>query len=225
MSVTIRHATPDDATAIVSLAEKVWPDEPLDATTIECLIAGSSRATLVAELNDTIVGFVDGFATCAASGALRWEVDLLAVSPSAQGRGVGRRLVGNSIKVGASAGAVQARALIRVGTIASERVFAFHGFVPERDESELWVAEGLVAGTNLESTHVVPVRTFRYDGRWLEELTPAALYSLRQSAGGGVTGAVIHVTDHEAIDAAAAVGMQYAGRYHFWQRAYDISAI
>jgi len=225
MSVTIRHATSVDATAIVALAETVWPDEPLDAATIECLIAESSRATLLAELNDTIVGFVDGFVTCAASGALRWEVDLLAVSPSAQGRGVGRRLVGESIKFGASAGAVHARALIRVGNIASERVFAVHGFVPERDESELWVAEGLIAGTNLESTHVVPVRTFRYAGRWLEESTPAALCSLRPSAGGGVTGAVIHVTDREAIDAAAAVGMQYGGRYHFWQRAYDISTI
>ena len=224
MNVSIRLATPTDAPAIAAVAAEVWPNEPLNAVIIGRLIAESARATFVAEFNGEVVGFVDGFATWAASGDARWEVDLLAVSTAAQGRGIGNRLVGESIAAGVAIGAKTARALIRVGNFASERVFATHGFVTDRDLSDLWVADDLVPDEAQTLLHIVPVRTFRYAGLWLEDVTSEALQRLRPSDNGEIIGAVIRVTDHEASASASAVGLQVDGQYRFWQRALAASA-
>jgi GNAT superfamily N-acetyltransferase len=219
MDAFVRRAKASDAPSIAAVAAEVWPEEPLDSANIRQLLAESGRTTLVAELDGSVVGFVDGFVTRAASGAQRWEVDLLAVSSAARGRGVGRRLVVESVAAGIAIGAEQSRGLVRVGNVASERVFSACGFIPDESESKLWVAEGLLPDETQASPRVVPVRTFRYAGLWLEEVTVDGLGAFRPAGDDrSVIGTVIRVVDRAANDAAAAVGMQATGLYRFWQR-------
>lgn len=224
MEYTIRVATNDDATAIAAVARAVWPEEPLDAASIGALIVGGARRTLVAVSGGAIVGFVDGFVTDARDGASRWEVDLLAVSPRAQGRGIGRALVAGSVAAGRELGAVRARALIRTANIGSERSFTANGFQPDPYESELWVADGIaIPGTDTGLT-VVSVHTFRYAGAWLEDVTAAGIGALRPDTTGDIAGTVIPLSDGDALRTAAAVPMQCEGRFRFWHRAPVISA-
>lgn len=219
MTATTRQATPADAAAIVAIAVDVWPEETLNEAEIGRLIAETPRATLVAELHGHVVGFVDGFTTLAVSGSLRWEIDLLVVASHAQGHGLGRRLVEQSVQIGRVTGADQFRGLIRIGNVASERVFTACGFLPDREESDLWVAEGLSILPDGAALHVVPVQTFRYSGIWLEEVNAGALRSLNASMDGSVVGAVIPVADRASQTAAAEVGMAPAGQFRFWERA------
>ncbi|HVX30076.1 MAG TPA: GNAT family N-acetyltransferase [Nitrolancea sp.] len=217
MTVRIRPAISLDALAIVSIAAEVWPEERLDAAVVGALIGEGGRSTLVAELDGRVVGFVDGFVTSAADGSVRWEVDLLAVSPSAQGQGVGRQLVSAGVFSGAQAGAVLARGLVRAGNLASERVFDTCGFVVDHHVCELWAGEGLLPGVP-SGLHVVPVRTFRYAGYWLEDVSAERLRELRPNDRRAVVGALIPTTDAAAIEAAALIGLVTAGRYRFWRR-------
>ncbi|HEX3722520.1 MAG TPA: GNAT family N-acetyltransferase [Nitrolancea sp.] len=218
MPIAIRSATRDDAGGIVAVAADVWPEDPLDVAEIERLIAETPRATLVAELDGHVVGFVDGFTTFASNDASRWEVDLLAVASHAQGCGLGRQLVEQSVQIGLATGAAQCRALIRIGNVASERVFMACGFSPDHDESDLLVTEGFRIPSTGAALHVVPVQTFRYSGIWLEEVNADALRSLNKSMDGSVVGAVIPVADRASHIAAVAVGMEPAGRFRFWRR-------
>jgi GNAT superfamily N-acetyltransferase len=214
----IRDARSDDAAAIVAVAAEVWPEEPLDADQISCLIADGGRATSVAELGGQTVGFVDGFLTTTAEGVARWEVDLLAVSPRAQGRGLGRLLVAASIDAAIRTGATTARGLIRVGNVASERVFAACGFAPDERASQLWISTNLALSEGDPSMHIVQVRTFRYIGIWLEALRADVLGQLQPSVSVRVIGAVIPVDERDVIAAAERAGMSREGEYRFWHR-------
>ncbi len=218
MNPAIRTARHSDVPGIVTVAAEVWPEETFNASLIERLVDLPDRATSVAELDGSIVGFVDGFLTETATGEPRWEVDLLAVSPHARGEGIGRELVRASIAAGMIAGATRARGLIRIGNVASERVFAACGFNSDAEASQLWVAEHLIASSDVTGLHVVPVQTFRYEGRWLEAVTEVGLRSLRSVDSSGVTGAVIPVADVDASAAAAETGLQPDGQFRFWHR-------
>ncbi len=218
MIAIIRDARPVDAPAIMAVAREVWPEELLDVRAIGSLIGETSRSTVVAELDGRIVGFVDGFTSKSRAGSLRWEVDLLVVSPRAQGHGIGRALVRSSVEAGVRADASSARGLIRIDNIASERVFAACGFAPESGIGELWVGERLVPSTDAVGMYVVPVRTFRYDGLWLEAVNAAGLRGLRSSDQVKVIGALISIDDREAIAAAGDAGLQPGGEFRFWRR-------
>ncbi len=218
MNAIIRDAGPVDAVSIVDVARGVWPEDLLDVRAIGSLIGEIARSTVVAELDGRIVGFVDGFTTKSRAGSVRWEVDLLAVSPHAQGHGIGRALVRSSIEAGVRAAASSARGLIRIDNIASERVFAACGFAPESGIGELWVAERLVPTTDTDGMHVVPVRTFRYEGLWLEAVNAAGLLGLRSSDQVKVVGALISIDDREAIAVAGDAGLQPGGEFRFWCR-------
>jgi GNAT superfamily N-acetyltransferase len=224
MDYVIRMATVDDTPGIAAVAVSAWPEEPLDAAAIAALMAEPGRATHVAVQGRTVVGFVDGFVTRASDGAARWEVDLLAVAPQSQGRGVGRGLVAASVAAGGDAlGAVRARALIRVENIGSERAFAACGFSPEPFASALWVADGLAVVGEPDGLHIVPVRTFRYAGTWLENVTAHGICALHPATDGGMVGAVIPLADRETSRAAADAGLRNEGTFRFWHRAMEMA--
>jgi GNAT superfamily N-acetyltransferase len=224
MDVVIRPAQPEDARAIVAVAAEVWPEEWLDPAFIAGLIGEGGRATLLAELGGRVVGFVDGFATRTGDGRVRWEVDLLAVSPSAQGQGIGRQLVRASVTAGARGDAELTRGLVRVGNLASERVFAACGFLPDRDVCELWTGEGLRTDAP-GGMHIVPVWTFRYAGNWLEEVTAAGLRALQPNGTSDMAGTLIPVTDTAALEAAASANLTASGRYRFWRRSVSVGRV
>ena len=218
MNSAIRTALPNDAIGIARVSLEVWPDEPLDAVYVSRLIAERQRTTHVAELDGQVVGFVDGFQTETASAEPRWEVDLLAVSPRAQGHGIGKLLVRTSLDMGTAVGATSARGLIRVDNVASERVFAACGFKPDTSSSHLWVGSGLRFVTEQHGMHVVRVSTFLYEGIWLEEVNVAGLRLLHPSESSGSVGAVISATETDSLNAAAHAGLTHASDYRFWTR-------
>jgi GNAT superfamily N-acetyltransferase len=216
MEFVIRTATANDAPGIAAVAASVWPEELLDAAAIATLLTEPMRCTHVAVQGRAVVGFADGFVTRANDGAARREVDLLAVSPQAQGHGVGRGLVAANVAAGGALGVARARALIRTGNIGSERAFAACGFVPDPFESALCVADGLAIVGEPIGLHVVPVRTFRYAGMWLEDVTAQGVGALHPAPDGGVVGTVIPLTERETLHAANNAGLHDEGTFRFW---------
>lgn len=222
MAIVIQPATTADAPTIAAIAAAVWPDEPLDVEWIAATMADERHRTFVAQDGGAVVGFMDGFATRSRAGARRWEVDLLAVRPRWHGRGIGRALIGASVAAGAAASATAARALIRADNTGSERAFAACGFAPDADTSALHVADRVIVEAS-GGMLVVPVRTCRYAGCWLEDVNADGFRALRiapeHKEDGAVVGALVPVAWAEAGRAATDAGLHAAGHFRFWHRA------
>jgi ribosomal protein S18 acetylase RimI-like enzyme len=139
-------ATASDAQAIVDLDAATFGDCPYTAEYILRLESDPGQYAWLAQESDTVVGFVSAFGTHSLA-AGRWEIDALAVHPSAQGRGVGTALVARALQEGNRrarqredrrarqredwrAGLAQARALVAVSNHASRRVFEKAGLEP-----------------------------------------------------------------------------------------------
>lgn len=222
--INIRLAEPTDADAIASVKTVVWPEESVNRQRIEDVITDRDHATHVAEIAGRIVGFVDGFVTRTHTGALRWEVDLLAVHPDLQRRGVAKRLILASGDSGCEKGATQKRGLIHVDNVGSMRAFGGCGYQPTDDgHCSLLVATANVAATQscvVTGSHLVHVRTINYRGLWIEGTFSAAnlgaaIWCLVQERL-DLVGAVIPVKNEPAIRAALAAGCQHVGDYQYW---------
>jgi GNAT superfamily N-acetyltransferase len=220
----IRRATPEDAPGIAAVRRAVWPGEAVDFAFMGRVIAEPDHATLVAVLNGTIAGFADGFLTLAADGTRRWEVDLLAVHPDYQRRGLGAALTAACTNAGRDFGPSLARALIRTDNLASRRAFARCGY-QEGAACRLMINRD-DGGGSVEApagSHIIPVMTLSYRGLWLEGvLTPAAfraVQDIRARLGWAVAGAVIPAAQGRAIRAAEAAGFFAVGDYAWWERA------
>lgn len=177
--------------------------------------------TVVAVDGDLVVGFVVGFTTLSERGEHRLEVDLLAVDPAWQGRGIGRELVRCLTEIDTDADF--ARALIRVGNVGSERAFAACGYAPEVTTTILYVAsaEGRDIHIKVDGLHLIPVETFTYSGVWLEgQHTSENLRLARHGIGQGIVGAVIPSAD-ALILAPEAAGFERISEYRWWRHDYS----
>jgi ribosomal protein S18 acetylase RimI-like enzyme len=92
-------ATASDAQAIVDLDAATFGDCPYTAEYILRLESDPGQYAWLAQESDIVVGFVSAFGTHSLA-AGRWEIDALAVHPSAQGRGVGTALVARALQEG-----------------------------------------------------------------------------------------------------------------------------
>jgi ribosomal protein S18 acetylase RimI-like enzyme len=221
MMIEIRRAQTKDVWAIADVKRTVWPDDTADEALITRAISCEDHRTHVALSNGVVVGFVDGFMTTSVNGVWRWEVDLLAVLPQYQGRGIGRRLIEASTEAGRERGAVIARALVQVGNTASQRAFAkceykasvVHGLYVASDDD-------LLESVDARGLYVLPVETCNYVGAWVEgELSLEGLRmarAVRTSCGWDVVGAVISHSDLDLIQAAREAGYTHMGNYQWW---------
>lgn len=222
----IREALTQDTTAIGRIMEAVWPDSPPDLTRIRNVIDAQNHSTLIGLIDDTVVGFVDGFMTETVEGAARWEVDLLAVQPDYQRRGIASALVEASTRAAVERGAVCARGLVAVGNLGSERAFARCGYTTDGIVDELLVASRNEKPNVFEAVDVMPhlisVHTINYSGLWIEgNRTKAGLVETLSQLGKtqfDVAGAVIAESETELIGDAVLFGFERIGRYHWWQR-------
>lgn len=214
----IRTATPADAPHIARLMESVWQDEAADAAQIVRAIEQGNRSTWVAEEDGNLLGFIDAF------GTTFWELDLMAVAPTAQGKGVGKQLTYRALEAGREAGFKVSRGLVAVSNDASQAVMRRMGLIPG-GIATLYVYSGGGGDVTIPLLHpdMTPVQTFRYTGGWLNEpFTPetfraaAGLCSQKQWE---VVGAVIPDHDTNAIAAAAHAGYEKIGDYRWWTRA------
>jgi GNAT superfamily N-acetyltransferase len=216
--MNIRVATSTDAPAIARLMLAVWSDEAADSTHIAHVLEQGNRTTLVAEEDGNLLGFVDAF------GTTFWELDLMAVDPAAQGKGIGKQLTYRALEEGSSKGFRVARGLVALANIASQSVMRHMGLIPA-GISTLYVFSEQVADVTTPLLHpnVTEVQTFRYSGGWLTdpyipEVFRAAA-ALCPTKKWDVVGAVIPDDDTVALAAAQSAGYEKVGDYRWWTKA------
>jgi len=220
-AVQIRRSIPEDAYAIARIAE---------ATDVASIDAASPRVrkildgkrTAVATVCGAICGFVDGFLTADQNGARRFELDLLAVSPAAQGRGIGGKLVAASLAAGEDGGARLCRALARRENAAMRKLCQRHGFHRSADRHALYVkdAQPVAALPRQHSSHLLRVDTLGYAGIWIEgnlsQVAVDAAARLASIGGASLIGAVIPGADVESAALLAANSFRNVGQYQWW---------
>ena len=170
--IRIRRAAPADVADIGSVVRHVWGQEILPEV---CLvqIADDTGAVWVAEERGHVAGFACACATLSAAKQRRWEIDLVAVRPSCEGRGVGSRLIRRASRDGARRGVAVVRALVRVSNLPGQRAFRRAGFTTDhrRYHLLLWSPESAQMQTpSLDGVTLVPVDTLTYRGLWIEGL-------------------------------------------------------
>jgi GNAT superfamily N-acetyltransferase len=145
---------------IRSIAMDAFASETYPEMTVICARLGwAPQRVWLARLDGDSqpAGFLATFVTVSLAGA--WiEFDLLAVRREAQGQGLAGRLMATALDAWRHSRIGRARALIREGNVASERVFARAGFTPADTSSELLIgqAAGAADGLATDGTMVRP---------------------------------------------------------------------
>jgi ribosomal protein S18 acetylase RimI-like enzyme len=216
----IRRADPADAPGITGIIRAAWKEYSPDV--FPHVIP--RHMTYVALVDDKIAGFVDSFSTQRDDddAALRWEVDWLAVDPAYHGRGIGTALVAAALEAGRAAGADTARALVRVGNAASEKVFEKHGFKPLPDVLALYISDAPLKDLRTVADHrtsyLIPVSRLNDQAVWIEgELTDRVLQQARHvigARGWHAAGTLIPRSDRKALTLAQAEGYKHQGDFH-----------
>ena len=220
---SIRPAQTSDAAGIAVVQVKVWPDEHADIQRIANVIEDTDHMTHVAEKDGHIVGFVDGFITRSEAGRLRWEVDLLAVHPDFQQRGIAKRMIRASGQSGREFGVILSRTLIHVDNRGSMKAFAGCGYHVQGEQCGLFISSSdnpLLQQETEANSYLVSVRTMKYYGLWVEgKLSEAGFKvanAVRVQHNLDLAGVVIPGREAAAVRAACSTGYQYIGQYQYW---------
>jgi len=210
-TLTVRRATIDDLRAIAGLIEVCLDEVPVETHLKNAF--GVTRLTYIADIQGVICGFVDGFFTRSVEGALRFEVDLLAVHPCVRGQGIAATLINEACRQAAVHCPQLNRALVRVDNAASERAFRKSGFSGQSDVYELYVSNTHSLAVSAE--HFVPVVTLTYSGHWLEGgLQPVSHVDVRP-ASSALLGAVVP-KGSRASALLDDLGFTMLGKFHWW---------
>lgn len=222
MSVSVRRPVPADASAIATIAEKTF-GEPFDRDRIGELLKSGRDYSLVALDAQGIRAFADNFITVSETGAQRLELDLLAVDPKAQGMGIGRRLIAESLLVARELDVPVLRALVRSENRVMRGLCAACGFAISEQSYDLYVAPpepGLDSPLGVDGTHLVPVETLAYSGIWIEgSLTRAGILralSIAATQQMQRVGALVAQGDRDAARILADSSFQLIGTYNWW---------
>jgi ribosomal protein S18 acetylase RimI-like enzyme len=120
--------THPDAEGILRVDRATFHDCPYDAEQVCRLLTHGPLRAWVADVGGSVAGFVVALPTRAARGP-GWEIDLLAVHPDHQGRGIGTALVSAARANNPNPSARQ-RAVVATANAASARAFRRAGFQP-----------------------------------------------------------------------------------------------
>ncbi|MDE2636675.1 MAG: GNAT family N-acetyltransferase [Chloroflexota bacterium] len=221
MKVMIGRATPEDALALASLAADALATR-IDADSPRVRKILNEGLTFVARIDESIVGFASNFFTFDQEGRRRFELDLLAVAPGAQGRGIGGRLVEASLAAARDSKPVLIRTLVRSENWSMQRLCRRHGFTLSPCEYHLFVSvpRPVARQTQGHQARLIPVETLNYSGIWLEgalsqEALDDALWTASQSDR-SVIGAVIPSDASHESDLLRANAFNNLGEYNWW---------
>jgi ribosomal protein S18 acetylase RimI-like enzyme len=223
MTFTIRKAKLEDRQQIIALKSTVWPQESASNRDVSAVLDHPTHQVFIAEENNRLTGFVDGFTTIDASGRHRWEVDLLAVHPEHRRKGVAQALVTACTQLTHDYPSDYARALIALNNPGSKKTFqscAYECIDP--------VHELLVTGFKKEiyyelATHFFPVavQTLSYHGFWLE-MNPSKLETSQKlpekSLKDAVLGVVLDKGEKQMAVKLREMGFNLVGQYQWWIR-------
>lgn len=176
----IRLAQPDDAEAIHRILQETW-EESLLFDVFADHISSPEHQVFVAVAADEVVGFLSAFLV--SSTVPRWEIDLIIVRSTTQGRGIGTSLIKKALTYGSNLGAYCAAASIRVDNYASQRAFVKAGFTTDAQARSLFLWGPLTCefATDVPDTvHLIPVDTLTYRGLWIDGFVESQLSSKEQ---------------------------------------------
>ena len=182
-SFSIRAATRQDCDGIGTVLREVWGDNLLEDV-YQAQIDDCAYAVRVAidVATDSVAAFGIGFPVLGSSS--RWQIDLLAVRPIHQRKGLGKLLLQSLVSAGRRQGHTRAEGVVRVGNTGSEKAFESHWFVPdELVQMMAWAPSdaSITAGpesvlsskfdignTGQLDIRLLPMNTVTYKGMWIE---------------------------------------------------------
>jgi GNAT superfamily N-acetyltransferase len=220
--IEIKRATPNDAGAIQSVKDAVWPHDSTSEDYIHEVLSQSIHVAHLAEVDGIAAGIVSGFLTTSAEGIRRWEVDLLAVHPDFRNQGIASRLI--QANLGQVENVSLFRALIQVENIASQVAFARCDFKRDADKRTLYISTDAPSNTqtHVEGLHLIPVMTLNYCGVWLEgELNEEGFrlaQAVRAQHDWDVAGALISQSRPDTMAEAEACGYSRVSDFEWWTR-------
>ena len=171
----IRLAQLDDAEAIHLILQETWGESLLFGVFADH-ISSPEHQVFVAVAADEVVGFLSAFLI--SNPVPRWEIDLIIVRATIQGRGIGTSLIEEALTYGSNLGVGWAKASIRIDNYASQRAFFKAGFTTDAQVRSLFIWNPLAckSTTNVpETVHLIPVDTLMYRGLWIEGFVESQL--------------------------------------------------
>ena len=223
MNITIRPAMPDDAPAIAAIS-RLSLDTDMDESNIRSLLMLHRGFTRVAVLSGRVAGFADYFLTLSRADEIRLELDLLAVHPTAQGRGAGRQLVHAGIEQAKGLRVSSLRALVAADNHAMRRLCAGLGFACSDDSFDLFAAAAPFPSSRRQHharvSCLIPVETLSYAGIWIEGAAslPAidSAFAIASARKLNTVGAVVSRCDAAAQSLFRANHFDCLGAYDWW---------
>ena len=223
MSVKIRRARAEDATAIADICENSFEEMP-DRNRLRRLLVNESNFTFVATDGLSVLGFVDNFISCSQQGNQRMELDLMAVYAWARGRGVGKQLFHASIALTKRIGLSSIRALVKVDNLAMQKLCESMGWSRSPDRIILFVRSPAPSNASAPTDHrghLVSVDTLTYNGVWIEgdlsqnSVDAAMIVAMKERR--TVVGAAVRENNGSAMRVLLNNAFEMADAYHWWE--------
>lgn len=234
--IRLRRAVVSDVEGIGNVVREVWGQEILPDV-CRAQIEDVECELWVAEGEDDILGFISAFLTVNKDGHRRWEMDLVAVRPSQQGRGLGQRLIRRACEGAVRVDAAVARALIRLSNVASQKAFQRTGFTTDRRIYHLllWSPTPIDGpAPRPRGASLTPVDTLTYRGLWiegLEQMTPSKQHLVVNAARSTVArekrlnaGALIPADKVHLLTADPRAQAKLHGRYYWFAKRGSVGA-
>ena len=176
----IRLAQPDDAQAIHRILQETWGESLLFDVFVDHISSPQHQVFVAVEAGE-VVGFLSAFLV--SEPMPRWEIDLIIVRATSQGKGIGTSLIQEALTYGSHLEARRATASIRIDNFASQRAFAKVGWTTDAQVRSLllWNPLAWKFTTNVpETVRLISVDTLTYRGLWIEGFFEAQLAEEKQ---------------------------------------------
>lgn len=126
MDLVIRAAIQSDLDAVLAIEQASPKAAHWQRAQYESTIGNDESLFLVAEREHSVVGFL-----MASTAVQEWELENIAVLPSARRQGIGMGLMHALISAGEKAGVTEIRQEIRASNLAAQRLGQHVGFVQD----------------------------------------------------------------------------------------------
>lgn len=217
MDTAIKRATITDISEIAKIIQIAFHEETSLAQIQSCF-QQQNHDTYIASNEGKIVGFIDGFVTIAIEGRKRLELDLLAVHPEYQGKGIGKKLITHFTNQANQVDLI--RTLVAVGNHPMEKAISQSGYTALPDTYALYIGTGAVQNhAQSVNAHILPVSTFTYSGVWLEgDVSLDTIYAALKARNNEdeIVGLVTPISDEARLQVLTSANFEFIKHYRWW---------